>query len=133
MAKLHGKEAFIYNNGVKIVSLQDLTLSVQNKKVDSTDHDDLQWESCIGGKVSWTVTATHVKVVGDATQDAIFDGIVAGSLLPITINPVVGSGKPQYSGNVIIDKWDWKAPNQAIQDLSHSFTGSGPLTRGVQP
>jgi predicted secreted protein len=133
MAKVHGKEAFIYNNGVKIVSLQDLTLSVQPKPVDSTDHDDGIWESSIAGKVAWSVTCTHVKVVGDPTQDAIFDGIVAGSLLPITINPIVGSGKPQYSGSVLVEKWDYKAPNQAIQDLAHSFKGSGPLTRGVQP
>jgi predicted secreted protein len=133
MAKLHGKEAFIFNNGVKIASLQDLTLSVQGKPVDSTDHDDGIWESSIGGKVAWTATATHVKVLGDATQDAIFDGIVAGSLLPIVIYPIVQSGKSQYSGSVIVDKWDYKAPNQAIQDLSHSFKGSGPLVRGVQP
>jgi hypothetical protein len=98
MAKLHGKEAFIFNNGVKIASLQDLTLSVQGKPVDSTDHDDGIWESSIGGKVAWTATATHVKVLGDATQDAIFDGIVAGSLLPIVIYPIVQSGKSQYSG-----------------------------------
>jgi predicted secreted protein len=133
MAKVHGKEAFIYNNGVKIVSLQDLTLSVQGKLADSTDHDDGVWESSISGKVAWTITATHVKVVGDATQDAIFDGVVSGVALPIVINPVVGSGKPQYSGSVLIDKWDYKAPNQAVQDLSHSFKGTGPLTRGVQP
>jgi predicted secreted protein len=133
MAKVHGKEAFIFNNGVKIASLQDLTVSLQNKKVDSTDHDDAGWESSISGNKAWTATATHVKVLGDATQDAIFDGIVAGSLLPIVIYPIVGSGKPQYSGNVLVDKWDYKAPNAAIQDLSHSFTGSGPLVRGVQP
>jgi predicted secreted protein len=133
MAKVHGKEAFIYNNGVKIISLQDLTLSVQNKKVDSTDHDDGVFESCIGGKVAWTITATHVKVVGDASQDAIFDAALAGTPLPILINPVVGSGKPQYAGSVIVDKWDYKAPNSAIQDLSHSFTGTGPLVRQVQP
>jgi len=133
MAKLHGKEAFIFNNGVKIASLQDLTLSVQGKVVDSTDHDDGIWESSIGGKVAWTATATHVKVLGDATQDAIFDGIVAGSLLPIVIYPIVQSGKAQYSGNILVEKWDYKAPNQAVQDLSHSFKGSGPLVRGVQP
>jgi hypothetical protein len=72
-------------------------------------------------------------VVGDASQDAIFDGIVAGSLLPIVFYPIIGSGKPQYSGNVLVEKWDWKAPNQAIQDLAHSLKGSGPLVRGVQP
>ncbi len=133
MSKLHGKEAFIFNNGVKIASLTDLTLSLQQKPVDSTDHDDGVWESSISGKVSWTATAKHVKVLADATQDAVFDGIVQGSLLPIVIYPIVGSGKPQYSGNVLVTKWDYSAPNQAIQDLSHSFQGTGPLVRGVQP
>jgi predicted secreted protein len=134
MAKLHGNQAFIYNGAQKILSLQDLKLTKQNKTVDSTDHDDLGWESCIGGNKAWTATCKLVKVLADASQDALFDALDGGTVLPINIYPKgVGSTFPQYQGNCLIEQWDYNAPNTAVQDISVNIKGTGPLTRSVQP
>lgn len=133
MAKLHGKEAKIYNGAAEIVSLRDLAISVQNKTADATDHDSGGWDEFIGGNKNWTGTSQHAKVLAAASQDALYDALVAASLLTINIYPNgVGVGQPVWSGSAIIEKWDYKAPNNDLQDISVSLKGSGALTRSVQ-
>lgn len=134
MAKLHGKEALIYNGAQKIVSVTDLNVTVQDKQVDSTDHDSGGWEECIGGNKSWSATSTHNKVLADASQDAVFDALTGTTQLAIVIYPDgVASGRPQYQGNCLVTKWDYKAPNTGIQTMDIALQGIGALTRSLQP
>lgn len=135
MAKLHGKDALIYNGAQKMASMRDLAVSVTNKFADATDHDSLGWDDfSVAGNKNWTGTSGHVKVLADASQDALFDALIAGTVLTINIYPQgIASGKPQYSSTAVIEKWDYNAPNNDIQDISVSLKGVAALVRSVQP
>lgn len=134
MSKLHGKQAFIYNAAQKIVSLRDLTVTIDHKVVDSTDHDSAGWEEVIAGNKKWSATSQHAKVLLDASQDALYDALVAGTAVTINIYPNgIASGQPQYAGTAQVSKWDYKAPNQDLQDITIQLDGVGALVRSVQP
>jgi len=135
MAKRHGKDALIYNGAQKIASARDIKLSVNNKFADATDHDSGGWDDfSVAGNKNWTATSEHVKVIGDASQDALYDALVAGSILTINVYPAgLTSGQPQYQGTAVVEKWDYNGPNNDIQTFTASFKGVTALTRGVQP
>jgi len=134
MAKVHGKQALLYNGATKIVSIRDLQVSVQNKFADATDHDSGGWDDfSVAGNKNWTATAQHVKVLGDASQDAMFDALVNGTVLVVNIYPNgIAVGQPLYSGSCVVEKWDYKAPNNDLQDLTFSLKGVTALARSVQ-
>lgn len=135
MAKLHGKDALIYNGAQKMASMRDLKVSVTNKFADATDHDSLGWDDfSVAGNKNWTATSDHVKVLGDASQDALYDALVAGTQLTVNIYPQgIASGKPQYAGPAVIEKWDYNGPNNDIQSIQASIKGVGALVRSLQP
>jgi predicted secreted protein len=134
MAKLHGKEAFIFNGAQKIASVTDISLDVENKQVDATDHDSLGWEECIGGNKTWSGTWSNIKVLGDASQDALFSALTGATLITVNIYPKGNvSTNPVFSGTALVTKYSYKAPNAAIQTIDITFQGSAALTEGVVP
>jgi predicted secreted protein len=133
MAKVHGKEALIYNGAQKIASVRDISVDVQNKTADATDHDSGGWEEVISGNKNWSGTWSNVKVIGDASQDAVFDAVTGATLVTLNVYPKgQGSGLPMYSGAALIIDWSYKAPNGDIQTIDIKFQGNQAFARSVQ-
>jgi len=134
MAKLHGKEARIFNGAQEIISARTIDVDVKSDTVDATDHDSAGWHEKLYGNKTWTGQTDHAFVLADVSQDALFTALSGATILTIKVYPNgTGSGKPEYTGTALVTDYKYNAPNADIQTLAITLEGTGALTHDLQP
>jgi predicted secreted protein len=132
--KLAGFKAKIFNGATNIASAQQISIKINGKTIDATDHDTGGWEDFLLGTMSWDANSEHVYIEGDASQNAaLFDALVNQTLLTLNFYPQVGTGKQYYTGTAFVTSWELAAPSSDVTKIKASFKGAGALTRASQP
>lgn len=140
MAKIHGRLGLLFvstDGGTtrdRIVNVIDWTLDIDAPEIDVSDKDDEGWADFLQDLKKWSGRFMfNYQVPTDTTQDAVADAIINETNLFLAFYPNgEGSGKPEWTGTVIIRKLSQGAPIRGAQQVTAEFSGRGALSRGTQ-
>ena len=106
---------------------RDATLNISQNEIEATSFDSGGWSEYIPGLKEWTVDIEALYIPTNDGQDALYDGLVAGSKVQVKLLPKTGTGNTGYKGDAFVTSWEINpTPDDAVA-VSISFRGTGVL------
>lgn len=125
-----GKAGGFYLGANKVAEVNDCSLSVNGKTIDTTNFDSSEWEEYINGTKSWSVTVNaNFKASDTLGQKALMDNINLASQSPIAAElRLTAAATPKFAGNVVTESYSVSVPVADKITISFNLKGSGALT-----
>lgn len=120
---------------VIITGIRTAEIKIAGDIYEITAFSDGQWKKKIGGLVDYTLSFSGNLDLSDAQQQFLQASIITnpGQQVPWVIMPQgVGTGKPKYSGTVLVKAEDIKLDVKSEEQVQFDLEGTGPLVPGVQ-
>jgi predicted secreted protein len=125
-----GKAGGLYVGANKVAEVNDASISINGKTIDTTNFDSSEWEEYINSTKSWSISANANFKAADANgQKALMDNINLASQNPIAVElRLTAAAVPKFSGNVVTESYSVSVPVADKITISFSLKGSGALT-----
>jgi predicted secreted protein len=125
-----GKAGGLYVGANKVAEVNDASLSVNGKTIDTTNFDSGEWDEFINGTKNWSISANANFKASDATgQKALMDNINNASQAPIAASlRLTAAANPSFSGNIVTESYSVSTPVADKITISFNLKGSGALT-----
>lgn len=117
-----------------VAGLKDLQGGFKTDQLDATDHGTNGWKARMNGLKDFEGSATLDYIEGDTSQQYLFDSMMSGLALQITLYPTKasGSGARSYTGPIVITDFKWSGKNTDLQSSQLTLTGAGPFSVAAQ-
>jgi predicted secreted protein len=113
---------------IPIGEANDMKLSIKQDDMEATSFDSVGWKEFIPGLKEWEADAEALYLYSNAGQDALYNALVAGSVLRIRLLPKTGTGNKGYQGDAFITSWEANNKVDDVVSLSANFRGTSTLT-----
>ena|SRR2546427_4550970 len=119
-----------------ITGIKTVTIKVGTDIIDITALADGQWKKKMGGLSDYTLAFDGNCDMTDAEQAVLQAAIITnpGTSVAYLIAPLgLGSGKPKYTGTVLIKSESIKLDVKGEQTVGFDAEGTGPIVVGTLP
>lgn len=125
-----GKNGGLYLGANKVAEVNDVSLSINGKTIDTTSFDSGEWEEYINSTKSWSMSVNANYKASDTNgQKALMDNIMLSSQSPIAASlRLTASATPNVGGNVVTESFSISVPVSDKITISFNLKGSGTLT-----
>jgi predicted secreted protein len=126
-----GKQAGLYigSTPVRVAWVNDVSLKVDNKTIDTTNFDSNEWDECILSTKSWSLDFTANFKPSDAAQMAVMNNIInasqAAQAIEFRLTNV--ATPPKYTGDAITSSLSIDTSVSDKITIKATLTGSGAL------
>jgi predicted secreted protein len=115
-----------------IAGVKDLSLSLDGKVIDVTDHDSGLFEEFIAGRNNFKVSFGGNLDPADAGYDALWTAATGRTTVYLRYRPAVGGGLAQYKMQAIVTKLEKSSPNSEANSFSCEAQVTGTVTKSAQ-
>ena len=114
-----------------IAELKDYNIDVSHAEIDVTNHDSSGHREIIGGIDQWNGGGeiNYVTSSSGANHAAIFDVMIAKTLVDFEFLPTGSSSDGYFSGTGYVSGFNMTAPTEDALGASLTFTGNGVFAR----
>lgn len=112
------------NTYVAIAGIKNITVTMEGKAIDTTDHDSGVWEEFIAGRDNVKLKFDGNFDPADAGFDALWNATTGRTIVYFRYRPDVGSGIAQYIGQGILTHLEKSSGN----DAANQFSGEVQIT-----
>ena len=130
MGYVKGDWIRFYNAGVPLTLEMEVSVSASLDTIETTDKDSAGWKTFTDGDKSWTASGS-ANLDWDAAENITqtYTDFVAGTAVALDIGSANNS--KFYSGNGIINSFNFEGPRNALATFSFEVQGTGALTEGA--
>lgn len=117
-----------------ITGIKSVNIKIGNDMLDITALGDGQWKKKIGGLADYTMSFDGNLDMTDAEQAALQANIITnpGTSAAWLVAPLgLGTGKPKYSGTVLVKSEGIKIDVKSEQNVSFDLEGTGAIVSGT--
>jgi hypothetical protein len=127
MSVLIGKDGQVSADSGAVAAVQSWALSESEEEVEISGIGE-DWTDVDGGQKSWGVELSAHLNYSDAGQS----DFVVGDVVALELQPSVGTGLPEYTGNARVTSVNESGAKSGPVSISMSCKGKGALSRGTQ-
>lgn len=116
----------------RVAELQDVTLTVNSKTIDVTNHDSSGWMENLVGIRDWKVSGKCNYLSTGAGQKTLATTIVASGTPPslrVSVAATTSKTAHLWIGNAKVTKWEHSLPTDKQIVGSLELVGTGAITR----